>query len=67
MSFYIKVQGFEQIERFMLNRKYQYKEHAFMLWGAYVGFAAIPKTFTGVIYQNNDVNKELDSFLLNLL
>ena len=66
MSFYIKAQGFEQIERFMLNRKYQYKEYAFMLWGAYIGFAAIPKTFTNAIYQNGDVNKELDNFLLSL-
>jgi hypothetical protein len=62
MSFFIKAQGFEQIERFMLNRKYQHKEYALMLWGAYMGFAAIPKTFTSVIYQNNDISRELDNF-----
>ncbi|MDH6357778.1 lantibiotic ABC transporter [Parabacteroides sp. PF5-9] len=66
MSFFIKAQGFEQIERFMLNRKYQNKEYAFMLWGAYIGFAAIPKTFTSVIYQNNDTDIELENFLQQL-
>lgn len=64
MSFFIKPQGFEQIERFMLNRKYRYKEYAFMLWGAYIGFAAIPKTFTSVIYQNDEIDKELDCYLM---
>lgn len=67
MSFFIKPQGFEQIERFMLNRKYRYKEYAFMLWGAYIGFAAIPKTFTSVIYQNDEIDKELDYYLNDIL
>ena len=67
MSFFIKAQGFEQIERFMLNRKYQHKEYAFMLWGAYIGFAAIPKTFTKVIYQDNDISKKLDQFIKSKL
>lgn len=67
MSFFIKAQGFEQIERFMLNRKYQHKEYAFMLWGAYIGFAAIPKTFTNVVYQDVVTDKELDCFLLNVM
>lgn len=67
MSFFIKPQGFEQIERFMLNRKYRYKEYAFMLWGAYIGFAAIPKTFTSVIYQNDEIDKELDCYLNDIL
>ncbi|MBR3578344.1 MAG: hypothetical protein IKN98_06140 [Bacteroidales bacterium] len=52
MAFIIKAQGFDQIERYMLHRHYGHKELAFMLWGAYVGYAAIPKTFTNPIYQN---------------
>ena len=67
MSFYIKAQGFEQIERFMLNRKYQCKEYAFMLWGAFVGFAAIPKTFTSVLYQNEVADNEIDTFIIQYL
>lgn len=67
MSFYIKAQGFEQIERLMLNRKYQCKEYAFMLWGAFVGFAAIPKTFTSVLYQNEVADNEIDAFITQYL
>lgn len=67
MSFYIKAQGFDQIERLMLNRKYLYKEYAFMLWGAFIGFAAIPKTFTNAIYQNKSQSKIIDDFLGSVL
>jgi hypothetical protein len=65
MAFYIKAQGFDQIERFMLIRKYQHKEFAFMLWGAFVGFAAIPKTFTKIIYENTNqsINDHIDTYL----
>ena len=45
-SFLLKYQGFEQIDRFMMNRHYTRKSLAFMLWGACIGYAAIPKTFT---------------------
>ena len=62
MSFFVKAQGFDQIERFMLNRKYTRKEYAFMLWGAYIGFASIPKTFTSVIYNNELIDKSLEDF-----
>ena len=32
MSFFIKPRGFDQIDRFMLNRGYQLKKYAYMLW-----------------------------------
>lgn len=67
MSFYIKAQGFDQIERLMLNRKYLYKEFAFMLWGAFIGFAAIPKTFTNVIYQNESQSEIIDDFVIKVI
>lgn len=67
MSFFIKAQGFDQIERFMLNRKYKLKEYAFMLWGAYIGFAAIPKTFTSIIFNNQSIDKELEDFLFEII
>ena len=54
-SFFVKPLGFEQIERYMLLKKYQQKEYAFMLWGAWIGFADMPKTFTSVLYQNDDI------------
>ena len=63
MAFYIKPYGFEQIERFMLNKKYSLKAHAFMLWGASRGFADLPKTFTNIIYENKNTTALLDDKL----
>lgn len=34
MSFFLKPFGFDQIERYMLNRKYTEKKYAMMLWAA---------------------------------
>lgn len=49
----------------MLNRGYQLKPYAYMLWGAIVGYAAIPKTLTAVINDNvkDDV---LDQYLFSM-
>lgn len=55
MSFFVKPLGFEQIERFMLMKNYTQKRYAFMLWGALVGFADLPKTFTNILYQNDEI------------
>lgn len=65
MSFFIKPRGFDQIERFMLNRGYQLKKYAYMLWGGIVGYAAIPKTLTSIINDNvKDVI--LDNYLCSI-
>ena len=65
MSFLVKPLGFDQIERFMLNKKYTQKCYAFMLWGACKGFADLPKTFTKILYENQNATKSLDDFLFD--
>lgn len=45
-SFLLKYQGFEQIDRYMMNKHFKRKSLAFLLWGACIGYAAMPKTFT---------------------
>lgn len=67
MSFFVKPLGFDQIERYMMIKKFSSKAYAFMLWGAWIGFADMPKTFTNVLYQNNDVNLLIDNKLEGLL
>ena len=65
MSFFIKPRGFDQIDRFMLNRGYQLKKYAYMLWGAIVGYASIPKTLTNII--NDNIKEDLlDSYLSSI-
>ncbi len=65
-SFFIKPLGFEQMERYMLLKKFPQKAFAFMLWGAWIGFADIPKTFTNVLYQNEKVSKLVEDKLKEL-
>jgi len=60
MSFLIKSIDYSQIERFMIMKNYAQKSYAFMLWGAWVGFADMPKTFTNVIFQNEEATKLLE-------
>lgn len=63
MSFFLKPFGFDQIERYMLNKKYTEKKYALMLWGAYNGYAALPKTFTTILYQQDSYYCGMDNFL----
>ncbi len=63
MSFFVKPLGFDQIERYMMIKKFSSKAYAFMLWGAWIGFADMPKTFTNVLYQNDDINSLIDTKL----
>ena len=65
-SFFVKPTSFEQIERYMLLKIFSHKAYAFMLWGAWVGFADIPKTFTNVLYQNDDVTRLIDNRLTEM-
>lgn len=66
MSFFLKPFGFDQIERYMLNRKYTEKKYAMMLWAASNGYAALPKTFTAVLYQDQANFVDMDNLLGNL-
>ena len=66
MSFFLKPFGFDQIERYMLNRKYTEKKYAMMLWAACNGYAALPKTFTAVLYQDQANFVDMDNLLGNL-
>lgn len=62
MGFLLKPFGFDQIERYLLNKKCQHKEYAFMLWGACIGYADMPKTFTEVLYSDAKEAEKLDRF-----
>lgn len=63
MSFFLKPFGFDQIERYMMNKKYTKKKYAMMLWAACNGYGALPKTFTSVLYQDKANYMEMDDLL----
>lgn len=66
-SFFVKPLEFEQIERYMLLKKFTQKAYAFMLWGAWIGFADIPKTFTKTLYSNEVLTKDIDDFMFECI
>lgn len=63
MSFFLKPFGYDQIERFMLNKKFTEKKYALMLWAACNGYAALPKTFTSILYQDKEYFGDMDDLL----
>ena len=58
MAFFIKPRGFDQIERFMMNKSYPNKELAYMLCGCLMGYAALPKTLTMTLYTSENQSQE---------
>lgn len=67
MSFFLKPFGFDQIERYMMNKKFTKKKYAMMLWAACNGYAALPKTFTSVLYQDEEHYMAMDNLLEDIM
>lgn len=67
MSFFLKPFGFDQIERYMMNKKFTEKKYAMMLWAACNGYAALPKTFTSVLYQDEENYMAMDNLLEDIM
>lgn len=69
MAFFIKPRGFDQIERFMMNKAYPNKELAYMLCGCLMGYAALPKTLTMTLYtsENQILEKRSELYLDKIL
>jgi hypothetical protein len=65
--FLMKLQGHEQINKMLVVKNVSHKQIAFMFYGAYVGFANMPKTFTNIIFNSNNENmfEYIDNYLFN--
>lgn len=63
--FFMKLQGHDQINKMLITKGIHYKQIAFMLYGAYTGFANLPKTFTNLIFES--ANQKLQYFIDNYL
>ncbi|MDR0606547.1 MAG: hypothetical protein LBG80_19930 [Bacteroidales bacterium] len=59
--FFMKLQGHEQINKMLVAKNIAHKQIAFMFYGAYVGFADMPKTFTNIIFDSN--NPKLQDYI----
>jgi hypothetical protein len=67
LVFLMKINGHEQINRMMNNRRIIRKEIVFLFWGAFIGFANLPKTFTNSVLESNNSNllDEIDNYMFN--
>ncbi len=63
--FLMKLQGHEQINKMLITKGLKFKQISFMLYGAYYGFANLPKTFTNIIFENNNIEmqEQIDEYL----
>ena len=66
MAFFIKPFGFDQIDRYVQNKSIEHKEYGYMLRGALIGYAALPKTFTDALYVNKDIYVPMDNYLTTI-
>ncbi len=53
----------------LIAKSVKNKKVAFMLYGAYTGFANLPKTFTNLIFdsENHKLQYFIDNYLFNTL
>ena len=63
--FLMKLNGHDQINKMLITKNIPNRQIAFLLYGAYLGFANMPKTFTNIVFDS--VNTELFSYLDNYL
>jgi hypothetical protein len=63
--FLMKLNGHDQINKMLVAKNIHNRQFAFLLFGAYLGFANMPKTFTNIVFDSD--NLELFSYIDNYL
>ena len=65
--FLMKLNGHDQINKMHVAKNIHNRQIAFLLYGAYLGFANMPKTFTNIVFDsdNTDLFGYIDNYLFN--
>ena len=65
--FLMKLNGHNQINKMLVAKNIHNRQFAFLLFGAYLGFANMPKTFTNIVFDsdNKDLLSYIDNYLFN--
>lgn len=65
--FFMKVNGHDQINKMLISKSINHQQLAFMLYGAYTGFANLPKTFTKQIFENecSTLQVQIDNYIFS--
>ena len=67
LIFIMKLNGPDQITKMLIRKNIKHKELALMFYGAFVGFANMPKTFTNIIFNsdNQELFDLIDAFIFD--
>jgi hypothetical protein len=65
--FLMKLNGHDQINKMLVAKNIHNRQIAFLLYGAYLGFANMPKTFTNIVFDsdNTELFSCIDNYLFN--
>lgn len=65
--FLMKLNGHDQINKMLVSKNIHNRQIAFLLFGAYLGFANMPKTITNIVFDsdNSELFSYIDSYLFN--
>jgi len=63
--FLMKLNGHDQINKMLVSKNIHNRQISFLLYGAYLGFANMPKTFTNIVFDSD--NSELFIYIDNHL
>jgi hypothetical protein len=65
--FLMKLNGHDQINKMLIAKNIHNRQIAFLLYGAYLGFSNMPKTFTNIIFDsdNTELFSHIDNYLFN--
>jgi len=65
--FLMKLNGHDQINKMLVTKNIHNRQISFLLYGAYLGFANMPKTFTNIVFDsdNTELFNYIDNFLFN--
>jgi hypothetical protein len=62
---FMKLSGHDQINKMLVSKNIHNRQIAFLLYGAYLGFSNMPKTFTNIVFDSD--NTELFNYIDNYL
>jgi hypothetical protein len=65
--FLMKINGHDQINKMLVTKNTPNRQIAFLLYGAYLGFANLPKTFTNIVFDsdNTELLNYIDNYFFN--
>lgn len=65
--FLMKLNGHDQINKMLIAKNIHNRQISFLLYGAYLGFANLPKTFTNIVFDsdNTELFNYIDNYLFN--